>query len=153
MPYSDYSHTTVAIKMFKPNSVIMQVPVSPDPNPSLSSSPDTTGETQPLLSQLSTTSSSSPSTHYAEPRKELDLGSARFDLGLARISLFVDVLVYALFLLVPTAVAFTVGSMLGSLATGFSPAMQSVALGLYKRRGGTENGKLFGALSVVQALW
>ena len=47
---------------------------------------------------------------------------------------------------------FTAFGMLGSLGAGFSPATQSVMLALYARRGGTEIGRLFGALSVVQAL-
>jgi hypothetical protein len=138
--------------MFKPKPAIKQAPVSPDHNPPLSSSPGTASETQPLLNPSSTTSPLS-SPHDTKPPKELDLDSLRFDLALARVSLFVDVGTYVLFLLVPTAVAFTLGNILGSLAAGFSPAVQSVALGFYKRRGGTESGKLFGALGVVQALW
>jgi hypothetical protein len=51
-----------------------------------------------------------------------------------------------------TATAFTLFGMVGSLSGGFSPAVQSVMLALYTRRGGTETGKLFGALGVVQAL-
>jgi len=54
--------------------------------------------------------------------------------------------------LLPTALAFSLSSVFTSLSAGFSPAIQSVALSLYRRRGGTESGKLFGALSVVQAL-
>ena len=53
----------------------------------------------------------------------------------------------------PTAGLFTAFTMLGALGSGFSPAVQSVTLGLYTQGGGTESGKLFGALSVVQALW
>ncbi len=48
---------------------------------------------------------------------------------------------------------FTIFGVLGSLGMGFNPAMQSVILALYVRRGGTESGRLFGALSVIQALW
>ena len=51
-----------------------------------------------------------------------------------------------------TAIAFTLFGMMASLSAGFSPAIQSVMLALYTRRGGTETGKLFGALGVVQAL-
>lgn len=49
-------------------------------------------------------------------------------------------------------VAFTAFGMLGSFGSGFGPAIQSVALEMYTQRGGTEAGRLFGALSVVQAL-
>jgi len=41
---------------------------------------------------------------------------------------------------------------MGSLGGGFSPAVHSVALELYSRKGGKETGKLFGALSVLHAL-
>jgi hypothetical protein len=69
------------------------------------------------------------------------------------VSLFVDVASATLLVSAPTAIMFTVATTVGSMGAGFSPAIQSVALGLYRRKGGTESGKLFGALSVVQALW
>lgn len=78
--------------------------------------------------------------------------SAAFDLGLARVSLFVEVVSYTLMALAPTALAFTGFSIMASLGAGLNPALQSVSLALYRRRGGTESGKLFGALSVLQAL-
>jgi hypothetical protein len=46
---------------------------------------------------------------------------------------------------------FTIFGVLGAFGLGFNPAMQSVTLALYTRRGGTEAGRLFGALSVIQA--
>lgn len=49
-------------------------------------------------------------------------------------------------------ITFLTLSIFGSLGSGFSPATQSVMLSLYSRRGGTEFGRLFGALSVIQAL-
>lgn len=48
--------------------------------------------------------------------------------------------------------AFTFFGMLGAFGGGFAPAIQSVALEIYTQRGGTEAGRLFGALSVLQAL-
>ena len=60
------------------------------------------------------------------------------------------------YLLLPLAlnpIMFTVYTIVGCLGTGFSPAVQSVAMGLYTHQGGTELGKLFGALSVMSALW
>jgi len=91
-------------------------------------------------------------TDPTQPKKELDLVSPHFDLALARISLFIDVISYAIIALVPTALAFTLGNMSAAMGSGFSPAIYSVALALYRRRGGTESGRLFGALGVVQGL-
>ncbi|OJA15917.1 hypothetical protein AZE42_11217 [Rhizopogon vesiculosus] len=48
---------------------------------------------------------------------------------------------------------FVCGSILQSLGVGYSPAVQAFALEVYNRRGGKgEAGKLFGAISVMQAL-
>lgn len=57
----------------------------------------------------------------------------------------------------PTGFTFALFAMLGSLGSGFSPAVQSAALELYTRKfgknGSVESGKLFGAMSVLQAVW
>jgi hypothetical protein len=82
-----------------------------------------------------------------------EIHSPLFDLNLARASLFVDIISYAFMGLANTAGAFTLFGILGAFGAGFNPAMQSVTLALYARRGGTETGRLFGALSVLQALW
>ncbi|KAI0293358.1 hypothetical protein B0F90DRAFT_1822129 [Multifurca ochricompacta] len=52
------------------------------------------------------------------------------------------------------ASVFVGASALGALAAGYSPAMYSLSLELYARRGGSpsEAGRLFGAMSVIQAL-
>ena len=68
-------------------------------------------------------------------------------------SLAIEVLSYASIPFAPNALWFTAATMVGAFGTGFGPAIQSVALGLYTLRGGTESGKLFGAMSVVQSLW
>ncbi|KAG6902244.1 hypothetical protein C0995_002616 [Termitomyces sp. Mi166 len=78
--------------------------------------------------------------------------SAAFDLRLAHVSLLIEVVSYTLMALAPTALAFTGFSITASMGAGLSPALQSVALALYRRRGGTESGRLFGALGVLQAL-
>ncbi|KAI0362392.1 MFS general substrate transporter [Trametes cingulata] len=78
--------------------------------------------------------------------------SPAFDLNLARASLAIDAVVYALLTLAPNGLSFAATSCLGGLGMGFGPAIQSVALTLYNRRGGKDTGKLFGAMSVVQAL-
>lgn len=150
------SHVAVVIQMFKPKPAIVQLPVDPQPNQSSSPSSGTSSETQPLLVPASVTPPSLPSplpNQDTKSRKALDLDSPHFDLVIARVSLFVDMASYALLSSVSTAVAFTLAVSIAAMGAGFNPAVQSVALGLYRRRGGTENGKLFGALSVLQALW
>ena len=89
----------------------------------------------------------------ARPQAKSASHSAVFDLNLARGAAFIDFISYVFMGLAATALPFTLFTLLGSLGTGFTPAMQSVALELYARRGETETGKLFGALSVVDALW
>ena len=83
--------------------------------------------------------------------------SAAFDLGLARYSLALEVVCYTVIAFMPTALTFTVFAMLASWGGGFNPAVQALALELYTRRHKSreeaETGKLFGALSVVQAMW
>lgn len=91
-----------------------------------------------------------PSSAPAKPAASRSLA---FDFALARISLGVEVLSYAAIPFAPGAGAYTAFTMLGAFGSGFSPAVQSVALGLYTLRGGTESGRLFGAMSVVQSLW
>lgn len=88
----------------------------------------------------------------AEPPRAAPSRSISFDFALARISLAVEVLTYAAIPFAPSALWFTAATMVGAFGTGFGPAIQSVALSLYTLRGGTESGKLFGAMSVVQSL-
>ncbi|TFK36324.1 major facilitator superfamily domain-containing protein [Crucibulum laeve] len=130
----------IAIKLFKPAPIIIELPAKPT-------------ETEPLLSRTTShdeaATSSSPST-LKTSKKEIH--SPAFDLGLARASLAVEIIAYTFMGLATTPLSFTVFGMLGSFGTGFSPAVQSVTLALYARRGGTESGRLFGALSVIQAL-
>lgn len=82
-----------------------------------------------------------------------EVHSPTFDLNLARVSLFLDLLSFLGMGLATRSGLFTLFGVLGAFAAGFAPAVQSVALALYSRRGGTEIGRLFGALSVLQALW
>ncbi|CAA7270975.1 unnamed protein product [Cyclocybe aegerita] len=127
----------VAIKLFKPEPVVIELPAAPE-------------ESSPLLS--SSPGPSSSTTTLPRPTIKKEIHSPAFDLALARISLLIEIISYTLMALSPSALAFTVFGILGSLGTGFSPAVQSVTLALYARRGGTESGRLFGAMSVVQAL-
>jgi len=131
---------TVVIKLLKPKSITIEVSESP-------------AETTPLLQSASGEQQSDSPTSTPAPKQSKEIHSPSFDLGLARISLLIDIVAYVLMGLSPTAMAFTGSSLLGSFGAGFSPAAQSVTTALYARRGGTEIGRLFGALSVIQALW
>lgn len=81
-----------------------------------------------------------------------DSSSPLLDLNTARVSLFLELASYTMMATANTGIMFTVYTIMGSLGSGFTPALQSLALGIYAGRGGGETGKLFGALSVVQAL-
>ena len=74
------------------------------------------------------------------------------DLNTARVSLVMEFISYTLMAKAKTGTMFTVYTALGCLGAGFLPAIQSLALWIYAGRGGEETGKLFGGLSVVQAL-
>jgi hypothetical protein len=79
------------------------------------------------------------------------IDSAWFDLCLAKFSLVVDIMTSLGMAVAQTGRQFTVAGVFGAFGLGFNPAMQSVTLALYAGRGGTEAGRLFGALSVIQA--
>ena len=81
-----------------------------------------------------------------------DPSSPRLDLNTARVSLVMELTAYTLMATAKSGTLFTAYTALGSLAAGLTPAVQSLALGIYAGRGGEETGKLFGGLSVVQAL-
>lgn len=89
-----------------------------------------------------------------EPRTSIkkEIHSPRFELGVARLSLAFDAAAYALMVVYPSRKIFVIFGLFGAMGIGFSPAMQTLAMAMYSRRGGTETGRLFGALSVVQAL-
>lgn len=117
----------MAIKVLKPKPVQQGNTVQP-----------TQTEASPLLETT------------RENRKTIELSS--FDLSLARCSLLVDVISYFFMAIAQNAYQFTISAIMGSFGLGFNPAMQSVTLALHTRQGGTESGRLFGALSVVQAI-
>ncbi|TDL24842.1 MFS general substrate transporter [Rickenella mellea] len=94
---------------------------------------------------------SQPTKAQTTPAKKTP-HSPTFDLNLARFSLVIEVVCYTLIPLGPSPLTFTVFSMLASFSGGFNPAAQSLALVLFARSGETETGRLFGALSVVQAM-
>ncbi|KAF5358151.1 hypothetical protein D9756_001317 [Leucocoprinus leucothites] len=121
----------VVIKLLKPEPIVIEIP-------------QTASESTPLLS--------SSDTPRDVPTKKKELHSPAFDLGLTRVSVAIEAIAYTCMGLAPTALAFTVFGMVNSIGTAFSPAIQSATLALYMQRGNKESGKLFGALSVLQAL-
>ncbi|TFK68620.1 MFS general substrate transporter [Pluteus cervinus] len=132
--------------------------------------PDATEESESLLPSrppsAATESTVRPSTAYAsestssaQPVKtsasdehHLKRHSLVFDLGLTRVSLLIGAAASLSMGLAPTSLWFTICGVLACFGGGWSPAIQSVALAVYARQGGSETGKLFGALSVLQAL-
>ncbi|PPQ91426.1 hypothetical protein CVT25_014314 [Psilocybe cyanescens] len=126
------------IKLFKPEPVVLVLPVTPS-------------EATPLLAS-DRDQSRSPSATRRPKTITKEIHSPAFDLGLARGSLIIEIIAYSTMGLATAPITFLVLSIFGSMGAGFSPAAQSVMLSLYSRRGGTEFGRLFGALSVVQAL-
>ncbi len=102
---------------------------------------------QPTQTETSPLLEATGENHSAKP---VELPS--FDLNLARCSLLVEIISYFFMAIAQNAYQFTIFAIMGSFGLGFNPAMQSVTLALYTRQGGTESGRLFGALSVLQAL-
>ena len=122
----------VAIKILKPKPLILEIPVTPD-------------ETTPLLD-------SSSSTMMSRKTIKKEIHSPLFDLNLARVSLLVDIVSNASMGLAQNPILFAASGTLGAMGAGFPAAAQSVALALYAKRGGVEIGRLFGAISLVQAI-
>ncbi|KAG6376479.1 hypothetical protein JVT61DRAFT_2472 [Boletus reticuloceps] len=78
-----------------------------------------------------------------------------FDLALARVSAGLDTVVFLSTAVASTGALFALATTVGSFTAGMSPAMQTLALHIYTNRRSQnqgEIGKLFGALSVIQAL-
>lgn len=136
-------YCAVAIKLFKPKPLEIDLPTNPS-------------ETEPLLSRTERNIASASASASPEPtgpsfsRKVLH--SPTFELIVVRVSIVVEILAYSLMGTASTGAAYAMASVLAALGVGFSPALQTVALAMYARKGGYETGRLFGALSVVQAL-
>ncbi|KLO13488.1 MFS general substrate transporter [Schizopora paradoxa] len=141
----------VIIKLFNRPKPAIQLPTSPSEplnnDPSSALPPDSSEREHPHHA---------PSQHRVAPH------TPSFDLGLARASLALEVVCYAAIPLAMYPLTFTALSMLVSFGGGFNPAVQALALELFTRRlnggegggaaGEGANGRLFGALSVVQAM-
>ncbi|TBU49115.1 MFS general substrate transporter [Dichomitus squalens] len=104
---------------------------------------------EPLTSP---TDASFPAEQSGSASKREHEHDPKFDLNVAKVSVIVEAVVYLLMLLSPDGLTFAITTAFGALGMGFSPAIHSVALTLYNRRGGKDSGRLFGAMSVVQAL-
>ncbi|GJJ12593.1 hypothetical protein Clacol_006836 [Clathrus columnatus] len=80
--------------------------------------------------------------------------TASFDYKLTFFAIFMEVITYLSMSLSRTPLQYTVASMMGGMAGGFTPAIKSVAMSLYEQgpHGGAEVGRLFGALGIVEAL-
>ena len=128
--------------------------VDEDPEAALSSqSAVTTQANRSVHAHPSIRSNAGAAGRTATAMNEKDPGSPRLDLNTARVSLVLEFTSYMLMASAATGTMFTVFTVVGSLSAGFTPSVQSLALGIYAVRGGEETGKLFGGLSMVQALW
>ncbi|EIW85094.1 MFS general substrate transporter [Coniophora puteana RWD-64-598 SS2] len=125
----------VVIKFLKPKPVPIQLE---------NASMDALNSIPSQSSQRSPSSNSKPQAHVAQ-----------FDLSLSRVSLAIEIIGFTVMAFAGNATVFTVGTLIGSCGSGFSPAVQAAALEVYSRQhpaGRAESGRLFGALSVVQAV-
>ncbi|GJJ08626.1 hypothetical protein Clacol_002845 [Clathrus columnatus] len=117
------------------------------------------------------TSSSNVAKKKPPPNPLAILSEIKFDLWVARISLFLDFLSHSLVAIAPSASVqlFAGFSLVNSMGTGLVPALHSIAMcTLYlrernvsvdidrpegeSRKGGKDVGKLFGSLAVLQAV-
>ncbi|KAI0072772.1 MFS general substrate transporter [Panus rudis PR-1116 ss-1] len=133
------------LHLIKPRPPAIQLPI--EPNEPLQLSPSTPSRP----SRPSTPSPPAQPATTALDRK-FKAKILYFDLNLARISLLIEMISFALMPFAPNAAVFTVYTMMTCFGSGFSPAIQSVAMSLYAEKGGQESGKLFGALSIIQSL-
>ncbi|KAG8905192.1 hypothetical protein FRB99_000557 [Tulasnella sp. 403] len=127
----------VIIKAFKPVHVYREAP---------SGNPDAT------TSNITPTSGSAPNpnsqTTHLSPQVLKDV---RFDLRLARASIFIDAMSFILVVCTIDASAFVVVTLLSAFGGGTTPVIQSIALCLLPNAK-EQAGKLFGAFSMMSAI-
>ncbi|KAL7283592.1 hypothetical protein ACG7TL_003027 [Trametes sanguinea] len=144
------------LKFVAPTPPPIQLPTEPSEPlnaPSPIPDPDTLAPPSQTSASRSASPRRSPSRHgRTQHHHHHHPHTPAFDLALARVSLFLDALVYLGLTIAPNGLVFAATSCMGAVGMGFGPAIQSVALTLYNQRGGQDTGKLFGAMSVVQAL-
>jgi MFS family permease len=76
----------------------------------------------------------------------------KWDLGLLRVSLACHVSAYLLISTTLTERLFIFAIVFSCTGAAFLPTCQSIALEIYHRHGGTEDGKLLGAFSTLSTL-
>ena len=76
------------------------------------------------------------------------------DLGIAKASLAIHAVSFALIAISKNAVVFVAGGLLATFSASYGPVVQSLSLELYALRGEqvSEAGRLFGAMNVIQTL-
>ncbi|KAI0309145.1 major facilitator superfamily domain-containing protein [Amylostereum chailletii] len=131
----------LAIKFLKPNPH-RELPSPtrirpPSPNPDAST---------PLLGRSTPISQSQAYTSNEHN------GGLLWDLALAKLSLVVQIGAFFLMSVATTSWAFVGGILSVSFGAGYTPTINTLALEFYRRSGGTEAGKLFGAMTFVQVL-
>ncbi|KAI0315668.1 major facilitator superfamily domain-containing protein [Amylostereum chailletii] len=109
----------------------------PSPNPDAST---------PLLGRSTSISQSQACTSNERN------GGLLWDLALAKLSLVVQIGALFLMSVATTSWAFVGGILSVSFGAGYTPTINALALEFYRRSGGTEAGKLFGAMTFVQVL-
>ncbi|KAL5489752.1 hypothetical protein ACEPAI_4584 [Sanghuangporus weigelae] len=111
--------------------------------------------TTPLLHEDRDSPSTSQDQSRATSKAQVQARKTpAFDLAIAQSSLALEIICYALvpILYSSGAVLFIVLTILASCGAGFGPAIQALAVDIYNGRGGTETGRLFGVLSVIQTI-
>jgi hypothetical protein len=96
----------------------------------------------------------SPLSPPTSSRDPVHAHTPTVDLGLAKFSLALHTMCFALVAVSKDMRVFVAATALGALAAGYTPTIHSLSLELHTRRGGaqSEAGRLFGAMSVIQAL-
>ncbi|KAI6013542.1 major facilitator superfamily domain-containing protein [Pisolithus marmoratus] len=126
--------------------------------------PEATPFRQSPLRSRSRSRGRSRSTHPAPSRSLTNQRSMHFvnvDLMLARCAVSVEILACWVMATATSGTVYTLGTMVGSMSVAYSPTIQALALAVYHSGGNNGTaapagqvrvGKLFGALSVLQAL-
>ncbi|KAG6330429.1 hypothetical protein ID866_8658 [Astraeus odoratus] len=106
--------------------------------------------------------SRSPTRHGSQTRTPVQLPShsPHVDLFLGRCALSVEIVALCIMATATSGTVFAIGTMIGSVSVAFSPLAQALALEIYgatgkkpaQRGGRGDVGRLFGAMSVLQAL-
>ncbi|KAF9265616.1 MFS general substrate transporter [Marasmius fiardii PR-910] len=113
--------------------------------------PPMSEEQEPLIDSPRSSKSYVQRSSPSPPSKLQEARSSRFDLEIARVSLGLMIISYAAMSLAMSSFSFTFFAIVEALGSGYTPAIQSVALTLYGGKG-EETGRFFGALSILQAL-